>query len=407
MRRLRQILIFIVGLSIPFNNVAFSFAGRNWSVGLISSALYFLVMLSDFPKFPRIASSGKYVFNTLWFAILLTFINLLNENFYNTPIIPITLFMCCFLMYAMLLHDTLDKGVVRQCIYGMGVGCILMAILFLCGVGVELGDDNRLQMFGENSNTLGIYSCVGNIIMFNDWILKDGLKLKKIRFMLLIAYIPLVVLLFATGSRVAFLAYVLSFVLSVVFFRPKAMRRKIIVVLMAVLVCFVLYNISQSSDFVLFQRLLSTAEEGDLSGRDTILTSLKPYIIQHIFGGVGQTGYVEISYDALGYVLSNGGTVYGESPHNVLVEILLYTGILGLLLYLIFWYKVFACSILKFRESADILPVLLLIPIAGCVLSGQILGAKWAFIIYAYIITSVSRRDLSYYELASTKIPTK
>lgn len=386
MRGLRRFLIFLVGVSIPFNNVAFSFAGRNWSLGLIASAVYILTMLPDINKISRIVSYGKYIFNLLWFAILLTLLNFIHANYYGTPIIPTTMFMCSVLFYIMLLHNLLDIGVARRCMYGMALGSVMMAICLLCGIGVEFDDDSRLQMFGENSNSLGVYTCVGAIILFNDFIIRDRLNIKKFRFVLLLAYIPIVILLFATGSRVAFISFVLSFVVGVAFFKPRATRRKLIVVLLSMCIAFVLYLISQKADFVIFERLLSTAQEGNISGREHILKTLWPYAIKHLLWGVGQTGYVQISQEALGGVLVTVGTIYGISPHNVLVEILLYTGIWGLILYVSFWYKTIGCAKWIFKESMNIQPIVLFIPILGCVLSGQILYAKWAFVIYAYIL---------------------
>lgn len=390
MRGLQRFLIFWVGFSIPFNNVAFSFAGRNWSVGLVISALYFMTMLIDLPKITRIANYGKYIHNLIWFALLLTCMNLLNVNYDGTPVFPLTLFMCCLLFYTILLHSRLDSKAIQKCLSGFTMSCILLSILFVSGNGVEIGEDRRLSMFGENSNALGIYTCLGAIIIFNEWILKDKLSIGGWRFIFMIPYLLVVLLMFATGSRVSFFSYALSFIVGVAFFQPRAIRRKYIVIIVSVLIAFILYLLSQKADFVIFQRLLESAKEGDVSGREKILSELLPYVKEHLLLGVGQTGYVDISRQALGKIFLDGSAVYGFSPHNVLVEILLYTGIWGLILYMRFWWRLIKASISNYNIEKDTLPILLLIPVIGCVLSGQILTAKWAYIIYAYIIVSAS-----------------
>ena len=103
--------------------------------------------------------------------------------------------------------------------------------------------------------------------------------------------------------------------------------------------------------------------------------------------GVGETGYVEISKQALRKITMSGEVMYGYSPHNVLLELLLYTGIFGFMLYIVFWYKIYRCSVCSYRLNSNLLPLLCLIPIIGSIFSAQILTAKWAFIMYAYIIS--------------------
>ena len=51
--KLRRFLIFLVGLSMPFNNVA---PIPNFSMGLFSSALYFLSLVSFIPNIKEIGS---------------------------------------------------------------------------------------------------------------------------------------------------------------------------------------------------------------------------------------------------------------------------------------------------------------------------------------------------------------
>ena len=70
--KLRRFLIFLVGLSMPFNNVA---PIPNFSMGLFSSALYFLSLVSFIPRMKEIGSThGKFVWNILIYIIFFTFI---------------------------------------------------------------------------------------------------------------------------------------------------------------------------------------------------------------------------------------------------------------------------------------------------------------------------------------------
>jgi O-antigen ligase len=99
-------------------------------------------------------------------------------------------------------------------------------------------------------------------------------------------------------------------------------------------------------------------------------------ILDNPLFGVGTVGYETYSF-----------MVFGElkSPHNVFLEILCYTGITGLTVYLVFLYRIFRRSFHLYRQTKIILPILLLIPIFASLASGQILNVKIGWLIFAYI----------------------
>lgn len=391
MLRLRQILIFLVGLSIPFNNVGVYFAGRSWSLGLISSALYFFSMLSEFGKFPSVFKYyGNYLLSIIGFALILTLFNIFNINHYGTPVIPTSIILCFFLLFILLLHEKLHTGVVRFSMYGLVAGCILMAFFFITGVGVEIGEGGRLMMFGENSNELGIYMAIASVIIITEWIVKDSLNLRLLRFVWLVPLIPMVILLLTTGSRVAFISFMLSIIIYVILFKNNNLLVRILVWVLGSFALFLIYQYLLNSNSIILDRLLTTIDDGNLSGRDDILESLWPYVLQNLFGGLGQTGYVDVAQEALGKVSVIGGVTYGFSPHNVIVEILLYTGLLGLVLWIVFWSNIIKSAVRSLKLKRNLLPLLFLIPLLGCILSAQLLTSKWAYLLYAYIITAGS-----------------
>lgn len=389
MRNLQRILLFIVGVCIPFNNVAFALAGRSWSLGLISTSLYFCAMLPSLHKILKVNSYyGRFVWCPIIFAVLLITANISNANYYGTPWFPTTILMCCVSFLVMLIHNMIDKGVLKLSIYGLALGALIISLLFVLGIGIEAVDNSRFVLFGENANVLGIYMCLGGIVVFNDFILADKLKMKKFRFLWLLAFVPISALLLATASRVAFISFAVSIFIAVAFLKTERVYIKILVWILFFVIGVMCYKLIVTSDFVILERLLSAIEEGNISGRDRIFKNLWPHITQNFMFGVGQTGYVDISRDALGRVYESGNAVYGYSPHNVLLELLIYTGIWGLFIYLFFWLRTFALAVSSKRKENTVLQILLLIPVAGSILSGQILAAKWAYLIYAFIIAS-------------------
>lgn len=383
--KLRRFLIFLVGLSMPFNNVA---PIPNFSMGLFSSALYFLSLMSLIPMIKKIGSfHGKFVWNILYYIVFFTFVNILNKCGYNTPIFPFSMFMCFILMLFLLVHSLIDRKALSYCMYGMAFGGILMSIFFAFGIGIEIGEDLRLVMFGENSNALGIYMGLSSIVILNDFVLNDELQLKKFRFLFIAAFIPIVGLLFATGSRTAFIIFALSIFAIIGFYPTKSAFGKIAFIMLGIVCCAYAFNKLVDSDSILIERLTTTVEEGNSSGRDRITESLIPYVFESPILGYGQTGYVEVAKKALGKVSVISNVVYGFSPHNVVMELLIYTGIIGLILWLIFWWKIGKESWILFRETKLLMPVLMCIPMLACILSGQLLTAKWAYILYAYTMS--------------------
>jgi len=129
----------------------------------------------------------------------------------------------------------------------------------------------------------------------------------------------------------------------------------------------------------LVQRLSRSYEEGDLAGRDLIWQRLYPLIESNPILGVGKTGYHYFSQ-----------MIYGgrKSPHNVIIEILCYTGIIGLIIYLLFLFRVFKKGYQDYKTEGLLLPLLLIPPVLGMIVSAQILGVKIGWVIFAYIVGS-------------------
>lgn len=387
----RRFLILLVGISIPFNNVALI---PNVSLGLFAIAMYMLSMSTYLSSVRKISTYyGKFVWNILIFILFLSFINFLNQSIYNTPVFPFSIFMCFILMMVVLIHNICDDDALIYCIRGIALGGILTSIFFALGIGITIDEGLRLRMFGENSNMLGIYMGLSSIVILYDIIISDGLNIKIFRFLFLFLFVPIVNLLFATASRTAFLIFALSIIVILLLHPTKSFLRKAFLIIVGVTCSIFFLNKLEESNSVLSQRLTTTIEEGNTSGRDNIVESLLPHVSESPIWGYGQTGYVDVSKKALGKTSTIGGVIYGFSPHNVIIELLLYTGVIGLLLWIILWWKIGKRSWLLFRKRKLLLPILMCIPMFACIISGQLITAKWSYILYAYIISEYYNQE--------------
>ena len=86
-------------------------------------------------------------------------------------------------------------------------------------------------------------------------------------------------------------------------------------------------------------------------GRTEIWERYIPHIFEHPIFGIGEAGFNTLGQD-LNLVDSRG---YGLSPHNVIIEVLLYTGFVGLSIMIAFWGKVAKRAFLIFKETKAIL----------------------------------------------------
>jgi len=129
---------------------------------------------------------------------------------------------------------------------------------------------------------------------------------------------------------------------------------------------------------LLAERLFSSITQRDLAGREFRWEMAIDIFHGSPIFGVGETGYGNLVESMFG--------VY-TSPHNVFVEILAYTGIIGLFLFLVFFCRVIGVAFRNFKDNNELLSLILLIPIFGLIISGQILGTKIVWLIFAYIIS--------------------
>ena len=86
----------------------------------------------------------------------------------------------------------------------------------------------------------------------------------------------------------------------------------------------------------------------------------------------------------------SGGTDFGgagiASPHNVFIEATCYTGIVGLTIFIVFLSRIILNAINRRRFLNELLPIAIMVgPILGLLLSGQIFEQKLIWCLFAYI----------------------
>ena len=296
----------------------------------------------------------------------------MNVSFWNSTIFSNIIF--CWLLFN---HSLRDPRVFKEGLLWFVYSSAVLGVLAFFGVGVELNLEGRLSIFGDNANSIGAKMAVAAIFLLVYCL--NNYKNHGIRSpWLLLLLIPIVFLLLATASRLAFLMLAAGFVLFIILKPTKHFYTKLIYLLIGVVVSVSLWNVILEQN-VLFSRLMETTQSGNVSGRDKIWDVFINVIEENPIIGIGFTGHY--NYKIPGYYKV-------MSPHNVFIEVLLYSGVVGLMFFLNFLYFLFKSSLFCLRKYKLLGPLLMSIAMLGVIMSGQVLGFKIFWVIAAYILSS-------------------
>ena len=374
LKTLQRITLYIYFFSLNFE--VFNLFGLS-STAFITGVVYFISVFPEITSFSNISQIKKFLQPIIIFWILLTIISIININSYSGSFFDSSLLLNIILFLIIINHERKDSGVILKAIFSFALGTAVLTLLYNLGIGIEI-DGGRISIFGDNENIIGIRLSI-SIIVFFYIILEDPFSFGFWRFLLFIPIPDMLMFMFATGSRLAFISFALEFVVGVIFYQTKKRWYKIILLILAIGASAYFFQLMKQSE-ILINRLLLTRETGDLAGRDIIWLELMPLIKANFIWGVGETGYKAFTYRIFGG---------DKSPHNVILEVLSYTGIIGLVLYLNFIAKATLQSWKTFKINNYLLPLLLMIPVFGVIVGGQALNVKIVWAILAFAVSTV------------------
>jgi len=268
-----------------------------------------------------------------------------------------------------------NPKMVFNVLFYVNLGFFISAVFFIFGIGVEY-NEGRLTIFGENSNRIGLFSVFSLIYIFST-IIENKQNYNKWRYWLLVLIVPLLNMAAQTASRVTFFALVLSVGLFFILKSDKNIAIKLFYTFLGAISIYAIFSYLMTFD-LLRDRLFSFIDEGNLSGRDILWTYTIPFILEKPVIGVGVNGYTHIISGLRGSFFS---------PHNVFIEIIAYSGFLGLLTFFLFFYRIFRAAIDSLKNHKFVLLFINVVLIFFIFFSGQGLAVKFFWILYACIIT--------------------
>lgn len=341
----------------------------------IAGLLYFLLVLPYAPIMFRTDRIAQYVFCVVAMPIVFMFSNIINggEKLADTSFL-----LNIGMFWIIMNHYRNDHRIINDFIIWYTLGAIVLTVFFVLGIGVNISDlSGRMHMFGDDENTdtnaIGTRTALAIIFVVYLIIRVKPLLVKGVLIAALAGMISLSALL---ASRTGLLIWVIG-VAGTLFLSAKKKVYKVAIIGGVILLGVVALHYAESEELLIYNRIMNSYEDKDLSGRDDIWKMYLPAIEQNPILGVGMDGMYE-------WGKSHG---YGDiSPHNVFIEVTLYGGIFGLLLLSYFVWSIIVLRIKRYRKTKEFIYFSFLLPMLFQLLSGQVLYMKLFWVLAALSI---------------------
>ena len=378
----QNLALYFYAFSINFESIDILGRGLEgtFSFSRLAGLLYLVLILPSFLIFFSIKKSFYFIWPMILFILILTVMSIININSFSSRVIDIAFLLNFFIFIGILNHAKKDTFVLEKALLVYSIGAIIPAMSIFLGFGESMlykDDVVRTVAFGANSNDLAIKLSVA-IIALVIHIFFNPLGLPKIRYFIF----PLIFIIFAallsTASRTGILALIGA---PIIWFFLKTFTSDnrvysfitgmflIIIILLPIL-----YVASQSYSLISRFALIG---EGNFGGREVLWVAYAVMISENFLFGYGLSGTDLVSYQYLGYV--------GETPHNIILQTLVYAGIPGLFFYSLFIYRIFKASYICYRDLNLLMPALLVSPLLGYFMLTQSISEKIVWVMMAYI----------------------
>lgn len=271
----------------------------------------------------------------------------------------ITMVLNFVLLFFMAHQPINDREVfLKNLQYNIWVFCTYIVYAFATGRGVYYFAD-RLIITGTNSNAFGM--CMAVIVVFLLSLSYTG-TIKKGKILNVCYAIVSFFILCLTGSRSALIASVFAFCFMILFVNSKGrIKTRIIAVVLFSILFYISYRLLEvyAPELILRFSIESIQENGGTGRLDIWEAVIQNVIPYHLLLGVGLGG--ENTIQAMAPYVSNALGV-----HNMYISILMQTGVVGSVLFFLFWSKCFKDMYLyrkidQFINSAMIMSVALFV----------------------------------------------
>jgi O-antigen ligase len=372
--KIQRYALYLLLFSLNFETIDLFGFGIDYLATKITLPLFLLVSVITDKSLFSLKKFSKYLIPLFMFFILQTIMSFLNKTVLYTSFFDFPFFINILLFIVIVNLSIKQPHIIHKGMYVFVISTFLLALFFSLNIGTTVVNDFRFTIFNINANELGVRASISLIILFTQFF--DNKK--KRNFINIMMFLFLFKLLVATGSRTAFISLMLSLLIYLLFNKSIGKIKKQLFQFLMIIVSLFMWELFFKNSYIV-ERLLSTINDNDLSSRDLIWVAVFQIFSENYFFGLGKTGYNIAVIDLLGRV---------ASPHNVFLEVLSYTGVVGLFIFFIFLYRVLKTAFEKFKKDKQTLPLIFFLHILVMLFSGQVFAPKFAWVLFAYIVSN-------------------
>ncbi|MRH99165.1 hypothetical protein GH721_01350 [Kriegella sp. EG-1] len=377
LEKVNKISLYVLVFTVTFENWNPFNLGGIISITYMGSILYILTWLPLLKSNFHLKPLKKYIIPLLLLTlagILSTAINNIYaetiQNTYNQRFLTLVILM---ILIANQLYN--DPKLISKVLSVYIASIILLYPLVLLGVGTEFVG-GRLKLFGENPNGLGVKVVLAFLII-TARLINNKFTLKKFILNIVFALIMLN-LIMMTGSRGA-LASVFLGIACLIFYMKTSIWRKATFAIGGIVFSVFLFNYIMSVNPDFSNRIERTIDKGD-TGREELWSTAWLIIQDNPVFGVGIAGAVPEMFHYTGRMMY---------PHNVFLYILMTTGIIGLIFFLMFILALARNLYKNFKINNEIVYlVMYVIVLFNMAKSGGAIGKIFFWFFFAILIGS-------------------
>jgi O-antigen ligase len=371
--------VFVFLLHFEYWNILPGASGA-FTLTKLAGYTYFIFSIINFKDSFRVGKL-KLVLTFLWLLYFL----LLIRSAYNyflypsiTSVLNLSILQCIILFWIAANHLLVRKELIPYILKIYIFGALLVSILASFGIGTTLTWDRRILMFGEDPNYVG-YRITFAIIIIVAILLDKRLRRNNYEYWWAAAIPLLLNALAHTGSRGAVLCLFFSILVYALILKTHWFIKPVIILIFLTFMYVMFQYMDQNPVF--HKRFIMTVQGGDTGHRTMIWQKLiRLFYVNPLFG-IGETGYNQSTKEIFGYI---------KGSHNVFLELLIKTGIMGLLFFLGFIYNMAKRSFYSWRKGNQLLPVILCFAVIILFTNIQGLYNKTIYVIFALIFSMSS-----------------
>lgn len=381
----QKFAVYAFFFSLNFETIDLFNLDINYLATKITVSLLLLVSIFNYKTLLSLKNLSKYLKPLVLYFVLLTVISYLNKNSYYDVFFDFPFFLNIVIFIILINMARIHPNILLKGLFVFAISTILVAFLFIINFYSADLSSSRYSIFGINANELGLRISISLFVIVT-LLYSNIVRIGKSKYLLFLSLPLLFYLMIKTGSRVALISLVLGFFVFIYFNKSIGSLKKIKIILMSVVLFVAIWALFLKNSIVV-ERLINSVKDGDLSNRDLIWLANFDIIYNNSLWGVGRTGYatrIEGYFEGI------------ASPHNVIIEILSYTGMIGLVVFSVFFYRLLKKAFKDSNEGKGILPLVLLVPIFGMILSGQIFEPKIVWIILAFVVSGVHFENVKF-----------